>query len=193
MQGMIMHHAQAVVMAQLVPSRTTRDDLKTLAKRIDVSQRDEIRMMQQWLKDRHLEVPMAPLDTMSIGMDHAKMHAQMMKDTGMMRRMAMDSGMKGMGGMKGMDMMMDSSGHMMLMPGMLSDEQMRLLAAAKGAAFDSLFLNGMIRHHQGALQMVAELREKPGAMQDPATFEFASDVDAVQRAEIRAMSAMLRK
>ena len=70
---------------------------------------------------------------------------------------------------------------------------MRQLAASNGAAFDSLFLNGMIRHHQGALQMVAELRETPGATQDPATFAFASDVDAVQRAEIRAMSAMLRK
>ena len=151
MQGMIMHHAQAVVMSQLALSRTTRADLTTLAKRIDISQRDEIRMMTQWLKERRLEVPMVHLDTM-----------------------------------------MDIGG-MMLMPGMLTDEQMRQLAATKGPKFDSLYLNGMIHHHQGALQMVAELREKPGAMQDPATFEFASDVDAVQRAEIRAMSAMLRK
>ncbi|HSU12505.1 DUF305 domain-containing protein [Longimicrobium sp.] len=77
------------------------------------------------------------------------------------------------------------------MPGMLTPEEMARLAAATGPGFERLFLEGMIRHHEGALRMVADLLATPGAAQDSETFRFASDVDADQRAEIARMQAML--
>jgi uncharacterized protein (DUF305 family) len=80
-----------------------------------------------------------------------------------------------------------------LMPGMLTPEQMTALAAAKGPAFDQLFLTGMIQHHQGALDMVEELFKQPGAAQDAGLFDFATDVDNTQRAEIETMRKMLKK
>ena len=82
---------------------------------------------------------------------------------------------------------------MPLMPGMLNAEEMARLAAAKGPEFDRLFLEGMIRHHAGALTMVAELFASPGAAQESDIFAFASDVDADQRMEIARMSAMLKE
>jgi uncharacterized protein (DUF305 family) len=78
-----------------------------------------------------------------------------------------------------------------LMPGMLSPDEMKQLADAKGTAFDKLFLEGMIKHHGGALTMVQELFATPGAGQDSEIFAFASDVDADQRMEIERMSALL--
>jgi uncharacterized protein (DUF305 family) len=78
-----------------------------------------------------------------------------------------------------------------LMPGMLTQEEMTRLAAAKGVEFDRLFLEGMIKHHIGALTMVKELFSTPGAGQDADIFAFASDVDADQRMEIDRMGAML--
>ena len=77
------------------------------------------------------------------------------------------------------------------MPGMLTADEMSRLAAARGAEFDRLFLEGMIKHHEGALTMVKELFATPGAGQDVAIFSFASDVDADQRMEIDRMGAML--
>ena len=78
-----------------------------------------------------------------------------------------------------------------LMPGMLTQEEMATLAASKGVLFDRLFLEGMIKHHIGALTMVKELFSTPGAGQDAEIFAFASDVDADQRMEIDRMGAML--
>ena len=78
-----------------------------------------------------------------------------------------------------------------LMPGMLTPEQMTRLADAKGVQFDRLFLEGMIAHHDGALVMVRELFESPGAAQDSEIYAFASDVEADQKAEIDRMGAML--
>jgi uncharacterized protein (DUF305 family) len=149
MQGMIGHHAQAVEMVALVPSRTSSDDVRRLALRIDVSQRDEINMMQSWLTDRAQRVPN--------GHEH------------------------------------NMAGGAALMPGMLTPEQMAALAAATGAPFDRLFLEGMIRHHAGAITMVEELFATPGAGQDPTIFSYASDVDADQRMEIDRMGAMLKE
>lgn len=149
MQGMIAHHGQAVVMAALVPDRTTRKDVRLLAEKIDVSQRDEIAMMKRWLTERHQTVPQN----------------------------------------------MENMGHAMqmpaLMPGMLTGNELAQLAAANGAEFDRLFLTYMIRHHEGALQMVAQLFGTAGAAQEAATFSFASDVDADQRGEIKRMQSML--
>jgi uncharacterized protein (DUF305 family) len=92
--------------------------------------------------------------------------------------------------MKGMGM----AGHAMpLMPGMLTPEQMGALRKAQGAQFDHLFLTGMIQHHGGALTMVKELFDTAGAGQDAELFDFATDADNTQRAEIRIMQTMLEK
>lgn len=89
-----------------------------------------------------------------------------------------------------MDMSHES---MHLMPGMLTDEQMEALRKARGAEFDHLFLTGMIQHHNGALTMVKDLFDTAGAGQDAELFNFATDVDTGQRAEIRIMQEMLEK
>ncbi|HEX8174191.1 MAG TPA: DUF305 domain-containing protein [Pyrinomonadaceae bacterium] len=94
--------------------------------------------------------------------------------------------------MQGMDMPgHDMSGHQMLMPGMLTPKQMDDLRKAKGAEFDYLFLTGMIQHHNGALTMVKDLFDTAGAGQDAELFNFATDVDSGQRAEIKIMQTML--
>ena len=83
------------------------------------------------------------------------------------------------------------SSHQMLMPGMLTEKQMAALRKAKGQEFDQLFLKGMIQHHNGALIMVKELFDTAGAGQDAELFNFATDVDSGQRAEIKIMQTML--
>ncbi|HKE86674.1 MAG TPA: DUF305 domain-containing protein [Vicinamibacterales bacterium] len=146
MQGMIAHHAQALEMTALLASRTNREEMRLLARRIELSQSDEIGMMQRWLTTRGQTVP--------------DMHAHH-----------------------------DHGGA--LMPGMLTPEEMSRLEAAQGQAFDRLFLESMIRHHDGALTMVNDLFSTEGAGQEPEIYAFASDVDADQRIEIDRMSAML--
>jgi uncharacterized protein (DUF305 family) len=148
MQSMIGHHAQAVEMTALLASRTMSDAMRTLARRIEVSQADEITMMQRWLEARGQEVPGS--------------HAHHMAGA-------------------------------TLMPGMLTQAEMDRLAAATGAEFDRLFLEGMIKHHEGALVMVKELFATPGAGQESEIFAFASDVDADQRMEIDRMRGMLKE
>ena len=148
MQGMIHHHSQAIDMVELLYTRTSSDDMKKLAKRIEVSQNDELGMMRRWLEARGQDVP-GP-------------HAHHMPGAP-------------------------------LMPGMLTPDEMAKLAAAKGPGFDKLFLEGMIKHHSGALVMVKDLFATPGAAQGSEMFAFASDVDADQRMEIDRMSAMLKE
>jgi uncharacterized protein (DUF305 family) len=82
---------------------------------------------------------------------------------------------------------------MPLMPGMLTPQQMAELAKAKGAEFDHLFLTGMIQHHNGALIMVDDLFNTPGAGQDSVLYDFANDIDNTQRAEIEIMRGMLKE
>jgi len=146
MQGMIGHHAQALEMVTLLKTRSGSDDMKKLALRIELSQDDEIKMMQHWLQVRGQQVP----DRMAMHMHGA-----------------------------------------MLMPGMLSPDEMKHLEDAKGAEFDRLFLEGMIKHHGGALTMVRDLVDTPGAAQESEVFAFVSDVEADQRMEIDRMGAML--
>jgi uncharacterized protein (DUF305 family) len=95
----------------------------------------------------------------------------------------------GMAAMPGMDMRDNS---MPLMPGMLTVEQMEALQNARGAEFDRLFLTGMIQHHNGALTMVKDLFDSAGAGQDAELFNFATDAENTQRAEIRIMQGMLK-
>ena len=154
MQGMIMHHAQAVEMTALIASHTDNKELRSLGARISSSQSDEIKFMKRWLAVRGEPISMATPK------------------------------------MPGMDMPQQS---MALMPGMLTPEQMEALRKANGAEFDQLFLTGMIQHHNGALTMVQDLFDAPGAGQDADLFDFATDADNTQRAEIRIMQAMLDK
>jgi uncharacterized protein (DUF305 family) len=92
---------------------------------------------------------------------------------------------------KGMPMDMGGMQHEMLMPGMLTGEQMSRLDAARGADFDQLFLSLMIQHHQGAVAMVKDLFGSYGAGQDETVFKFASDVNVDQTTEIERMRKML--
>jgi uncharacterized protein (DUF305 family) len=177
-QGMILHHAQAVVMSDWASNHGARPDLALLCKRIALSQRDEITMMQHWLEERHLDTP-DPLHMLK-------------SDSNSAQGSISTSGMTGMSGMGSMSMPgMDMGPHPMLMTGMLTPEEMRRLDAARGPAFDRLYLTGMIKHHQGALDMVATLFATPGAGQQPELFSFATDVDAGQRAEMARMEALL--
>jgi uncharacterized protein (DUF305 family) len=154
MQGMIMHHSQAIEMTALIGSHTENKELRSLGARISSSQSGEIRFMRRWLAARGESLSMAAP------------------------------------GMPGMDM---SRQPMALMPGMLTAEQMEALRKAKGAEFDHLFLTGMIQHHDGALTMVKDLFDTAGAGQDAEIFNFATDADNTQRAEIRIMQSMLEK
>jgi uncharacterized protein (DUF305 family) len=95
-----------------------------------------------------------------------------------------------MPGMPDMDM---NGNPMPTMPGMLSAAQMEALKQARGAEFDRLFLTGMIQHHNGAVVMVKQLFDTPGAGQDADIFNFATDADNSQRAEIRIMQDMLKE
>jgi uncharacterized protein (DUF305 family) len=89
-----------------------------------------------------------------------------------------------------MKMKMNGVGHDMLMPGMLSDEEMAELDKVRGREFDRLFLIGMIKHHQGAIDMVNDLFKAYGAAQDDTIYKFASDVFADQSIEIQVMHKM---
>ena len=153
MQGMIHHHAQALVMAAMASTHGASEKVILLCKKITISQRDEIGFMQGWLKDRSQVAP-DPRD-------------------------AHFGDMPGMPGMK------------MMMPGMVSDEQLKTLDQAKGVDFDRFFLTGMIQHHQGALKMVADLAASPGGGQQADLFRFVTDVNADQTAEIGRMQQML--
>jgi uncharacterized protein (DUF305 family) len=154
MQGMIMHHSQAVEMTAMIPSRTENKDVRSLGAKISSSQADEINFMKRWLVTRREPTSMA------------------------------------MANMPEMDM---SGQAMPPMPGMLTAKQMEALRQAKGAEFDRLFLTGMIQHHNGALIMVKDLFDTPGAGQDADLFNFATDADNTQRAEIRIMQGMLEQ
>jgi len=154
MQGMIMHHGQAVEMTGLIQSRTQNKEIRALGARIGLSQSDEMKFMKRWLIARGEATSMS------------------------------------MPGMPGMDM---SGSPMPAMPGMLTPSQMEALRDAKGAEFDRLFLTGMIQHHNGALVMVKQLFDTPGAGQDADLSEFAIDADNSQRAEIGIMQSILKE
>ena len=148
MQGMIVHHQQAVDMAQLVKARTNNDAILKTADRIEAGQKDEMKFMREWLEARGEQIEMPH---------------------------SMHMGHEGHGAMKGM----------------ASKEQMAALAAANGTAFDELFLQLMIAHHQGALDMVSELHRSPGSAYEPVMFEFTNEVVSDQQAEIDRMNSVL--
>ena len=184
MTDMIGHHSQAIVMAKWAPTHGASSSVQTLASRIINAQRDEIHTMQQWLRDRHLPVPIP--DTLGTGMSMG------MDSTGGTQAMSSMSSMKDMPGMSGMNHATQTgTRHVMLMPGMLTSTQMHQLDAARGADFDRLFLTYMMQHHRGALSMVQQLFGSYGAAQDDYVFKFASDVNVDQTTEIGRMQQML--
>jgi uncharacterized protein (DUF305 family) len=153
MSGMIHHHAQAIVMAKWSATHGASERIQILSQRIIVSQTDEIKMMQQWLREKGEPAP-EPSPT-------------------------------------GQKMMMGGVEHDMLMPGMLTPEQMSQLDRARGPEFDRLFLTFMIQHHEGALTMVDELHSRPGGAVDDFIYKIASDTFADQGSEIDRMQKML--
>ena len=145
MQGMIAHHAQAIVMSRLAEANGANPQVRKLSRKIDQSQVPEILIMQHWLRRNEQFAP----------------------DT--------------------------ASWHTMRMDGMLSDDEIKALGAAKGVEFDRLFLVGMIKHHEGALKMVDDLLKSPGAAQEVDANVFANDVVTAQTAEIGIMRNLLAK
>jgi uncharacterized protein (DUF305 family) len=165
MTGMIAHHAQALVMARLAPTRSEHPAVRTLAARIINAQQDEITFMQDWLRTRGQPVPEVHIDgtrlTIQVAAEHQHQHHHQHHH--------------------------DHAA----MPGMLTQTQLDALAGAQGATFDRLFLTSMIQHHRGAIVMVHELLGTDGAAQDPAVFKLASDIHAEQVTEIARMERML--
>tara|TARA_B100000700_G_C15050372_1_gene859957 strand:- start:863 stop:3049 length:2187 start_codon:yes stop_codon:yes gene_type:complete len=151
LQGMIVHHEQAIIMSEMANQRTNNKTILDLAKRIDVSQKDEINFMESWLKQRNEYADNS----------HSDHH-------------------------------MHESHHMhMNMVGMATPKQLNDLSNSKSTDFDRLFLQLMITHHDGALEMVEELKKYPGNAYDPILNEFVSDLVNDQGIEIERMNGIL--
>ena len=147
LQGMIIHHKQAIVMSNMAENRTNNKVILELAKRIEVSQEDEINFMGSWLKERdEYETKINSHNHM----DH--MHLKMV--------------------------------------GMASKIQLDKLEMSDSSDFDRLFLQLMIAHHDGALEMVKELKKYPGSAYDPILNEFVSDLVNDQGIEIEKMNTI---
>ena len=162
MQDMIVHHQQALDMALLVEARTNRTELGDIAGRIKASQSDEIAFMQGWLRDRD-ELPMS-MGTDAHGQDHGAVHENMHAQ---------------------------QHSTMANMAGMATAEEMAELAGSDSTGFDRRFLQLMIAHHEGAVEMVEHLLDQPGSAYDPVLYEFVGDVKNDQLVEIERMHALL--
>ena len=151
LQGMIVHHEQAIIMSEMANQSTNNKTILDLAKRIDVSQKDEINFMESWLKQRNEYADNS----------HSDHHIH-------------------------------ESHHMhMNMVGMATPKQLNDLSNSKSTDFDRLFLQLMITHHDGALEMVEELKKYPGNAYDPILNEFVSDLVNDQGIEIERMNGIL--
>lgn len=158
-QQMTVHHTGAIAMADLAPTRAASTAVKTLAAQIKTAQAPEIKQMAGWL------AAWAP-DTDMNGMPNSTA-----------------ASMGGMGTGSG------TSGATSAMPGMMSDAQMAALTAATGPAFDKLFLQMMIAHHQGALTMATT---ETAQGQNPAALALAKSITTTQTAQITQMQDMLK-
>lgn len=163
-QMMIEHHRGAIEMADLAPTRAASDDVKQLAAKIKAAQAPEIKQMSGWLTAWGT----GPVASSSSAM-------------GGMSGMSSSSAMGSMSGMP--------QGSSASMPGMMSGEQMDQLTAATGAAFDKMFLQSMMAHHQGALEM-AKTEKKSGQNRD--ALALADSIISSQTAEIATMKDMLK-
>lgn len=165
MQMMVPHHAQALEMSELAQTRASDEQVVSLSRRIKGAQGPEIVSMSSWLQSRDLAVPESMADAGGVT-DHSghSDHSRHGEDQG--------------GEVTATAM------------GMLSDARMTELARARGARFDRLFLSGMIRHHQGAVDMALDEMD---AGTDTLALELAADVAAGQQAEIRRMVDIRRR
>ena len=153
LQGMIVHHEQAIVMSEMADERTNNKSILDLAKRIDASQKDEINFMESWLKDRD--------EFKKVVDEHHHNHH-------------------------------DHNMHNHIdMVGMATPKQLNDLSNSDSTSFDRLFLKLMINHHDGALEMVEELKKYPGNTYDPILNEFVSDLINDQGVEIERMNTLL--
>ena len=142
LQGMIVHHEQAILMSSFASKRTNNKTILDLAKRIDVSQEDEINFMENWLAQRDIAL------INKSEKKHMHMH----------------------------------------MVGMASPKDLDNLRKSDSTDFDRLFLQLMIKHHDGAIEMVKELKKYPGSANDPIFNEFVSDLINDQSVEIERMN-----
>ena len=169
MQDMIPHHEQAIEMTNLVAERSESEDIALLAGRIEISQKGEIALMEDWLSARGEELP--------TGRSHDGAHGNhAMPD-------------------HGSHAMSEHGSHAMsddgeLMPGMLTESQFARLSAASGGEFDRLFCDLMIQHHRGALTMVDEQRATGGGIEAEG-YKVSADIEADQRIEIQRMRQVL--
>jgi len=161
-QMMTVHHKGAIEMADLAPSRASDQKVKDLAVQIKSAQEPEIKQMSSWLSSWAPATDMngKPISTASSSSE--------------------------MGGMSGMALGSSTSASM---PGLMSGEQMDQLKAAKGAPFDKMFLQLMIAHHQGALEMA---KTEKSAGQNPAAIALVDSITASQTAEIATMADLLK-
>lgn len=173
MHDMIPHHAQALIMSRLAPENDASRSVQTLAARIINAQGDEIALMKRWLEDRDKPVPEIHIDGLEM-MIHG-----------------LDDGHDGHGHDHGHGH--NAMEHHHDMPGMLTQEQLEELAAARGSEFDRKFLEFMIEHHEGAVIMVDELFAADGAASDREMFDLASGIYAEQVTEIERMKLMLEQ
>ncbi|TVR62938.1 MAG: DUF305 domain-containing protein [Gemmatimonadales bacterium] len=193
MQMMIAHHAQALEMTALVPERSVRDDVAMLARRIQASQADEIELMRRWLEDRGEWAPPVDLATgrLLAGDPHGDHgHAHDHDGHGHhAHHHHHDPDPDHDHGEPDHVMGHDHAG----MAGMLTPAQMESLAASTGQEFDRLFLEFMIYHHEGAVQMVHELFASDAGGQEGEIFGFAAHVESDQVIEIERMRQMLAR
>jgi uncharacterized protein (DUF305 family) len=168
---MIPHHAQAVSMSKLAAQQASSPQVKALAAQIEAEQQPEINQMSGFLRAWNAPVPETNAPDMS-GMDHGDMSGSNMPGMS-----------QGSGAMPGMD-----HGSGAGMPGMMSPQQMQQLSQAHGAAFDKMFLQMMIGHHQGAITMS---KTELATGENPDAKTLAQNISTGQQREITEMQTML--
>jgi len=187
MTGMILHHAQALIMSRMVPDQTENRTLHTLAARIINAQVDEIATMQKWLRDRKQNVPIVDFDGINLLLTVEKSSEISNLPASTAPAMGRERSL----------VSAEHGGHVDLpinhntMPGMLMLAQLQELKTLTGTAFDIKFLEYMIQHHTGAIFMVNELMAADGATNDEECYRLAVDIYAEQVTEIDMMKLML--
>lgn len=219
MTGMIGHHAQALIMSSMATVNNASPSIVILSKRIINAQKDEIAIMQRWLHDRNQTVPQVTIDGLQLiiepgnepslvfdsaqvahAVKHFNKHGSYMDNTHYQIIHGEETNhevmVHGTMGQNEREMNHESMDHSGMhdhsnMPGMLTQDQLKELALAKGRQFDRLFLTYMIQHHTGAVIMVKDLVETDGAAQELQIGELAGEINVDQKTEIERMRLML--
>ena len=219
MTGMIGHHAQALIMSSMASVNNASPSIVILSKRIINAQKDEIAIMQRWLHDRNQTVPQVTIDGLQLiiepgnepslvfdsaqvahAVKHFNKHGSYMDNAHYQIIHGEETNHEVMAhntmGQNEREMNHESMDHSGMhdhsnMPGMLTQDQLKELALAKGRQFDRLFLTYMIQHHTGAVIMVKDLVETDGAAQELQIGELAGEINVDQKTEIERMRLML--